>query len=215
MILLEFHELGVFYSNFIFKLVDLQLVLEYRLLFRLVCHLLIDRGLVLDYLGPGCKAESGQSLVVVDRRRRDRANDGRQRVAAQSHLQDARQLRVSVGNVGWFTLCKLVYHIWKHEKTLVDETSFSKMISFAIEFIQAFWSRQINQVKHRIFLVKWVLLWPALYVQAENGMRSRWMLMDACFLIDSMLFSVVQENNRLVKWVNLLFIQYCNIDTML
>ena len=99
MILLEFHELGVFDSNLIFKLVDLQLVLEYRLLFRLVCHLLIDRGLVLDYLGPGCKAESGQSLVVVDRRRRDCANDGRQRVAAQSHLQDARQLRVSVGNV--------------------------------------------------------------------------------------------------------------------
>lgn len=41
------------------------------------------------------------------------------------------------------------------------------------------------------------------------------MLMDACFLVNSMLFTVVQEYDSLVKRVYLLFVQYCHIHAVL
>ncbi len=46
-------------------------------------------------------------------------------------------------------------------------------------------------------------------------MRSRRMFMNASFFVDSVLFTIVKENYRLIKRVNLLLIQHSNINTML
>ena len=92
MILLELDELGVFYRNLIFELVNFELILQDCVLLRLVRHLLlVDRRLVLYDLGSRGEAERRQRLVVVYRGRRDRADNGCKGVATQSHLQDTRQ----------------------------------------------------------------------------------------------------------------------------
>ena len=75
------------------------------------------------------------------------------------------------------------------------------------KFIQSFWPSQIDKIKHwaSLWLIKF--LWWTLNINPKNRVRPRRMLMNACLLIYSVLFSEVHQYNSLFKRPDLLLLQ--------
>ena len=89
------------------------------------------------------------------------------------------------------------------------------MIGFAVKLIEPFRPSQIHQVKHRVLLVMRIALWPTLHINTEDRVRSGGVLMNACLLVDSVVLTIVHKDYGLVESVDLLFVQYSHINSML
>jgi len=89
------------------------------------------------------------------------------------------------------------------------------MISFAVELVQSLRPSKVDKVQHGILLVMRITLRPAFHVDSEDGVGTRGVLMDACLLVYSVIFSIVHQKNGLLKREDLLFVELSDINTVL
>ena len=176
-------------------------------------HLLVDLRLILDLLGSLTETEGGDSLCLVEDRGAASDDEAGLRVTSQRFLQDAGELRISIGDMTRLAIGQGVNDQSKGGERLVNALGLLEYLAFGIGLPDLFRAGEIHQVELPR-LGRKVRVIPLGHSHDEDGVRPRGLLVHVRYPDGAVVVSDRHQLEHLIFIPDVLFRDISNVDAL-